>query len=72
MEAGRRGHQGRQFLDVFTIRQMLTMRDEQGKSAAAIEKTLGLKDGAVERLGPKGVFGLAQEMGRAEKEVHVV
>ncbi|KAK3711719.1 hypothetical protein LTR37_009496 [Vermiconidia calcicola] len=72
MEAGRRGHQGRQFLDVFTIRQMLTMRDEQGKSAAAIEKTLGLKDGAVERLGPKGVFGVAQEMGRAEKEVHVV
>ena len=72
MEAGRRGHSGRQFLDVYTIRQMLTMRDEQGKSAAQIEKRLGLKAGAVERLGVVGVVEVAHEMGRADKGVNVV
>lgn len=48
------------------------MRDEQGASAGHIEKRLGLKAGAVERLGAKGVVELAQEMGRADKEVKVV
>ena len=72
MEAGRRGHEGRQFLDVFTIRQILTMRDEYGKSAGEIEMTLGLKKGVVNRLGAKGVVGLAQETGRADKEVAFV
>ena len=69
VEAGKRGHEGRQFLDVFTIRQILTLRDGRGRSAAEIEKALGLKKGVVERLGAKGVVGLAQEVGRAEKEV---
>lgn len=72
MEAGRRGHEGRQFLDVYTIRQMLTMRDEQGASAGQIEKRLGLKAGAVERLGAQGVVELAQEVGRADKEIRTV
>ena len=69
MEAGRRGHEGRQFLDVFTIRQILTLRDERGRSAAEIEKALGLKRGVVDRLGIQGVFELAQETGRADKEI---
>ena len=72
MDAGRRGHGGRQFLDVFTIRQILTLRDERSKSAAEIEKALGLKKGVVERLGMAGVVGLAQEQGRADKEIRVV
>lgn len=72
MEAGRQGHEGRQFLDVYTIRQMMVMRDEKGNSAGQIEKALGLRQGSVERLGPKGVYGLVQEMGRAQKGVDIV
>ena len=72
MEAGRRGHEGRQFLDVFTIRQVLTMRDERGRSSGEIEKALGLKRGVVERLGVQGVFELAQETGRARREIDMV
>jgi hypothetical protein len=72
IEAGKRGHEGRQFLDVYTIRQMLTLRDKHGKSATEIERALGLKGGAVGRLGAKGVVGLAQEVGRADKGVEVV
>ncbi|KAK1057499.1 hypothetical protein LTR12_011442 [Friedmanniomyces endolithicus] len=70
--AGRRGHEGRQFLDVHMIRQMLVERDVKGRSSAEIEKRMGLKKGVVERLGPRGVLGLAQEQGRAEKGVHMV
>ena len=72
MEAGKRGHEGRQFLDVYTLRQMLTMRDERGAGAGQIEKALGLRRGCVERLGERGVVGLVQEMGRAQKGVDVV
>lgn len=72
MEAGRRGHPGREFLDVFTIRRILVMRDAQGRSPAEIEKALGLKSGCVERLGPAGVVELAQEVGRAEREISMV
>jgi hypothetical protein len=72
MEAGRRGHDGRQFLDVFTIRQILTLRDERGRSSGEIEKTLGLKRGVVERLGMQGVVQLAQETGRARREIDMV
>lgn len=71
-QAGRRGHEGRQFLDVYMIRDMLVQRDEKGKSAAEIERSMGLRKGVVDRLGAKGVVGLAQEQGRAEKSVHVV
>ena len=72
VEAGKRGHEGRQFLDVYTIRQMLVMRDEQGISAGQIEKTLGLKEGSTGRLGPRDTYGLVQEVGRAQKEVDIV
>ncbi len=72
MEAGRKGHSGRQFLDVYTIRQMLVMRDGQRRSSAEIEKVLGLKKGSVDRLGAPGVVELAQEVGRADKEVNMV
>ena len=61
LEAGRRGHAGREFLDIFTVRQMLVLRDEKGKSAGEIEKALGLKKGAVDRLGVRGVVGVARE-----------
>ncbi|KAK4555108.1 hypothetical protein LTR86_007874 [Recurvomyces mirabilis] len=71
-QAGRRGHDGRQFLDIYMIRQILVQRDEKGKTSAEIEKSMGLKRGVVERLGPKGVIGLAQQQGRAEKGVHIV
>ena len=72
MEAGRRGHEGRQFLDVYTIRQILTLRDERGRNSGEIEKALGLKRGVVERLGIQGVAGLAQETGRARREIDMV
>ena len=72
MAAGRRGHDGRQFLDVFTIRQMLVLRDERGKSATEIERTLGLKRGVVDRLGARGIVELAQETGRVQKGVDIV
>ncbi|EGP88547.1 unnamed protein product [Zymoseptoria tritici ST99CH_1A5] len=72
MESGTRGHAGRQFLDVYTIRQILTMRDEKRQSAAAIEKRLGLKPGVVERLGAAGVVALAQDQGRAQREINMV
>ena len=72
IEAGRRGHEGRQFLDVYTIRQILTMRDERGRNSGQIEKALGLKSGVVGRLGMEGVVEMAQEQGRARKEVDMV
>lgn len=71
-EAGKRGHAGRQFLDVSMIRQILIQRDEKGFSAAQIEKGMGLKAGVVERLGPRGVVGLVLEQGRAQKGVDIV
>ncbi|KAK5686844.1 hypothetical protein LTR17_026797 [Elasticomyces elasticus] len=71
-QAGRRGHEGRQFLDVYMIRQILVERDVKGRSAADIEKKMGLRKGVVERLGARGVVGVAQEQGRAEKGVHIV
>ena len=56
-EMGRRGFQGKEFLDVVLIRQALMMRDEKGMTNTAIEKTLGLKNGVVARLGRKGTVG---------------
>ncbi|KAI7490045.1 hypothetical protein KC351_g882, partial [Hortaea werneckii] len=47
--AGKRGHEGRQFLDVYMIRQILIERDVQGRSAEEIERKMGLKRGVVER-----------------------
>lgn len=63
---------GREFLDVFTIRQVLVERDAKGTKPADIEKRLGLKPGVVARLGSTGVLGLVREQGREKKEVDVV
>lgn len=60
-QAGRGVHEGRQFLDVVMIRQILAQRDQQGKDAANIERSMGLKKGVVERLGPRGMVSLVQE-----------
>lgn len=54
------------------IRQILVQRDEKGKSASEIERSMGLKKGVVDRLGARGVVGLAQEQGRANKSVDIV
>ena len=52
---GRKGAEGRQFLDVVTIRQILALRDEKGVEAGEIERRLGLRSGVVGRLGRRGV-----------------
>nr|POE77364.1 hypothetical protein CFP56_09011 [Quercus suber] len=68
-EAGRAGHEGREFLDIYTIQRVLRLRDEQGKPAGEIERVLGLKKGVVGRLGSAGVVAAVNEVGRAEKGV---
>ncbi|TAQ83087.1 hypothetical protein B7494_g8589 [Chlorociboria aeruginascens] len=55
---GKKGAQGRKFLDVVTLRQILTLRDGMGKSAVDIERELGLERGVVGRLGKRGVVGI--------------
>lgn len=50
---------GRRFLDVVTLRQVLVMRDETRLKAGEIERRLGLERGVVERLGERGVVGIA-------------
>lgn len=62
-EAGRSGHAGREFLDVYTVRQMLVLRDGKRQAPGEIEKALGLRKGTVERLGAPGVVGIAQDVG---------
>jgi len=59
IEAGRRGHAGREFLDVSELRNILLLRDEKGLAALEIEGRMGLKAGVVQRLGDKGVVGLS-------------
>ena len=58
LEAGKRGSAGRRFLDVGTLRNIITLRDQRNMSAAEIERTLGLRTGTVAKLGPKGVVGV--------------
>ncbi|KAL8857936.1 MAG: hypothetical protein Q9178_005555 [Gyalolechia marmorata] len=55
----RGGGEGRRFLDVVKIREVLTMRDAKGMSEGEIEKRLGLKRGVVGRLGGQGVVSEA-------------
>ncbi|EEQ29842.1 conserved hypothetical protein [Microsporum canis CBS 113480] len=52
---GRRNHEGRRFVDVVSLKQIISMRDEQGVSEDMIEKQFGLKKGVLGALGPKGV-----------------
>lgn len=53
------GGEGRKFLDVMTIRQILMFRDDKKMTNADIEKKLGIAAGTVGKLGHKGVFGEA-------------
>jgi hypothetical protein len=53
---GKKG-EGRQFLDVVTIRKVLEMREE-GVEGGDIEKRLELRRGVVGRLGRRGVVGV--------------
>ena len=56
-QMGKRGFQGKEFLDVVLIRQALMLRDEKGLGDEEIEKRLELKRGVMARLGPKGIVG---------------
>ena len=58
LEAGRTGDAGRRFLDIGTLRNVVTMRDQRNMSAAEIERALSLRSGTVAKLGPKGVLGV--------------
>lgn len=58
LEAGKTGGAGRRFLDIGTLRNVVTMRDQRNMSAADIERALGLRSGTVAKLGPKGVLGV--------------
>lgn len=51
---GKAGYQGREFLDISTIRNILVMR-QRGNSPSEIETRLRLKPGVVARLGRPGV-----------------
>lgn len=53
-EMGRPGSEGREFLDVVTIRKILLLR-QRGDTAADIESRLRLKPGVVARLGTQAV-----------------
>ncbi|KAE9367185.1 hypothetical protein N431DRAFT_487576 [Stipitochalara longipes BDJ] len=55
---GKAGGEGRQFLDVVTIRKLLEMR-EAGVEGGEIERRLELRKGVVGRLGMRGVVGVA-------------
>ncbi|KAF2840512.1 hypothetical protein M501DRAFT_931817 [Patellaria atrata CBS 101060] len=52
---GRRGFKGRRFVDAVTIRQALRLREE-GVEESRIEKSLGLENGVVGKLGRQGVL----------------
>jgi hypothetical protein len=54
---GRKGSEGRTFLDVVTLRQVLVLR-ESGVEGGEIERSLGLGKGVVGRLGRRGVVGV--------------
>ena len=62
-----RGDGGKSFLDVSTLRQLLVLRDERGLSGEEIEKSLGLAQGVVRRLGPRGVVGDVR-VGKVDKD----
>lgn len=49
--------EGKRFLDVNTLRQVLVMRDDKGMGERDIERTLGLAEGVVRALGQKGIVG---------------
>ena len=56
-EYGKTKSQGRRFLDVMIIRQMLRLRDEKAMTDAQIEQELGLQVGIASKLGKRGILG---------------
>jgi hypothetical protein len=58
LEAGKTGGAGRRFIDIGTLRNIITMRDQRDMSDAQIERALSLRSGTVAKLGPKGVLGV--------------
>lgn len=62
-----RGDGGKSYLDVSTIRQLLVLRDEKGMGGEEIEKKLGLAQGVVGRLGPRGIVGDVR-VGKVDKD----
>ena len=57
---GKAADQGRRFVDVITLRQVLVLRDK-GVSDEQIESQFGLGDGVVGSLGRRGVVGVAYD-----------
>lgn len=57
---GRKGSQGRSFIDVQTLRQVLVLRQE-GMKDSEIEGKFGLKNGVVQRLGREGIVSVEAE-----------
>lgn len=55
---GKSGGEGRRFLDVVVLRQILVLRGK-GMRDEGIEEVLGLRRGVVSMLGPRGVVGAA-------------
>ncbi|KAK3694918.1 hypothetical protein B0T22DRAFT_437965 [Podospora appendiculata] len=55
---GKSSDQGKEFLDIATIRNILVLR-QRGESASTIEIRLRLKPGVVGRLGPLGIVAPA-------------
>ena len=64
---GRKGFQGKRFLDVTVIRQILVMRDDDhGKSDAEIEEALELYPGTVSKLS-RNVFSTPAPVAQGEE-----
>ncbi|KAK2629189.1 hypothetical protein QTJ16_000009 [Diplocarpon rosae] len=57
-QTGKSSAAGRRFLDVYTLRQVLVLRDERGLEARQIERSLGLGEGVVAQLGRRGLVGV--------------
>lgn len=58
-EQGVRGFAGRTYMDVGMVKRVLEMRDLKGLGEGEIERTLGLREGMVGRLGRRGVVEVA-------------
>ncbi|KAI9369807.1 hypothetical protein BJX61DRAFT_125903 [Aspergillus egyptiacus] len=58
-DVGKGSFAGRRYLDAYTIRQVLEMRDRRGLGAGEIERELRLREGVVGALGGRdGVWGI--------------
>jgi len=53
-QIGRRGFEGRKFVDIGSIRDAISLRDS-GMRASDIEKRLGMRTGSIAKLGTRGV-----------------